>query len=325
MSVSVFADAAERAGFPLDDAQVGAVDALASDSNVYLWGPPGRGKSWLLATYFDAAPTHRKLRVHFHEFFRDLHLAIRRHGNDLPAALDDLVGDADVVCFDEFHVHDPADGIFIARWLPVLLDRGVRVIVTSNYAPHALLPNPLFHDDFLPTIDLIADAFAVTAVDGPVDYRSGRGHTKSSDEAGFAAGRWVVSASAAPHALRTPAAEEERTLTPAGRPIRARRAAGGELWIDFAALCEEATAPSDYRVLAQDFPHWVIAGIPPLNTVGREPMQRFANLVDVLHDRDIVTDFLASVPLDMLYDDARLLADTDRIRSRLGLLRRVVL
>lgn len=176
VNFDVFDTAATELGFTLDDAQRRAGAALATDRNLYLWGPVGRGKSWLMATYFAALPTDRKVRVHFHEFFRDLHLAIRRHRNDLAAALDDLLGGVDVVCFDEFHVHDPADGKFIARLLPALLDRDIRIILTSNYPPHTLLPNPLFHTDFVPTIELIEQALTVVTVDGPADYRTISGH-----------------------------------------------------------------------------------------------------------------------------------------------------
>ena len=78
--MSVFDTTAQELGFALDAAQQRAAEVLAdSDRNVYLWGPVGRGKSWLMATYFAAVPTDRKKRIHFHEFFRDLHLAIRRH------------------------------------------------------------------------------------------------------------------------------------------------------------------------------------------------------------------------------------------------------
>lgn len=322
VDVTVFDSAAEQLGFTLDATQRQAAYALVTaDDGLYLWGPVGRGKSWLMATYFAALPTTRKMRVHFHEFFRDLHLAIRRHRNDLAAALDELLGGLEVVCFDEFHVHDPADGKFIARLLPALLERQIRIVLTSNYPPRSLLPNPLFHDDFVPTIELIEQSLTVVSVDGPLDYRTVSGH-----EVGFAAGWWIDSAS--PEQLTQlglcpPRPDEYRELSPAGHPVHVRRATDACLWIDFADLCERTTAPVDYLALARDFRRWVIADVPDLRTAGREPAQRFANVVDVLYDRDVTPVFLSGTPLAALTDGAPLPVDIERIMSRLGQLRRL--
>ncbi|MFZ4896663.1 cell division protein ZapE [Plantibacter sp. Mn2098] len=85
--------AATAAGFALDPAQRVVAERLAAlgdaviDStpdrplprSLYLWGPAGRGKTWLLDACFDALPTTAKKRVHFHSFFRALHLAIHTH------------------------------------------------------------------------------------------------------------------------------------------------------------------------------------------------------------------------------------------------------
>ena len=315
--MSVFDTTAQELGFALDAAQQRAAEVLAdSDRNVYLWGPVGRGKSWLMATYFAAVPTDRKKRIHFHEFFRDLHLAIRRHRSNLSAALDELLHDVDLLCFDEFHVHDPADGKFIARLMPALLDRRIRVVLTSNYAPRSLLPNPLFHDDFLPTIELIESSLAVVEIDGALDYR-----TTSRHEEGFAAGWWVSPGTAEQRArlgLRSPHPDERRVLTPAGHPVHVRRATGHSLWFDFGELCGTTTAPVDYLALAAHHSDWVIDGVPDLRTVGREPAQRFANVVDVLYDRDVTPIFLADTSVDSLVGGARLPVDIARIVSRLG-------
>lgn len=184
---TVFDEAARSRGFVLDPAQHDAVEQLCHPErpNVYLWGPPGRGKSWLADVYFSAYPGRNKLRVHFHEFFRDLHVELRRHRFDLDAALDHLIGRAELVCFDEFHVHDPADGTFVARLFPALLGRRTRLVLTSNYPPRDLLPNPLFHDGFVPTIELVERCATVVALDGPRDHRLGSDHAK-----GFASGIW---------------------------------------------------------------------------------------------------------------------------------------
>jgi len=320
IDAGVFRTAAQDQGFLLDESQLGAASALAvGTENLYLWGPVGRGKSWLMATYFAALPTNRKMRIHFHEFFRDLHLAIRRHNNNLAAALNELLHDVDLVCFDEFHVHDPADGKFIARLLPALLDRRIRLILTSNYPPRSLMPNPLFHDLFIPTIELIEQSLTTLAVEGPVDYRTMSGH-----EAGFAAGWWVSPDTEEQRqrlGLTSPTADERRTLTPAGHPVYVSRVEDQCIWVDFADLCESTTAPTDYLALTKEFRTWVVGEIPDLRTAGREPAQRFSNVVDVLYDRDITTIFLAATSLKALTDSSQLPVDIDRIKSRLGQLR----
>lgn len=85
--------AASAAGFALDPAQRIVAERLAElgdaivdagrggplPRSLYLWGPAGRGKTWLLDACFDALPTTAKKRVHFHSFFRALHLAIHTH------------------------------------------------------------------------------------------------------------------------------------------------------------------------------------------------------------------------------------------------------
>lgn len=319
---AVFDTAAQQSGFTLDAAQQRAARRLATaERGLYLWGPVGRGKSWLMATYFAALPTERKRRIHFHEFFRDLHPAIRRSRNDLTAALDELLGDLEVVCFDEFHVHDPADGRFVARLLPALFDRDIRVVLTSNYPPRELLPNPLFHDDFVPTIELIEQSLEIVAVHGPLDYRTISGH-----ETGFAAGWWAGAGNSAHLArlgLRPPDPDEHTILHPAGHPVQVRRATDRCLWLDFTDLCERTTAPVDYLALARDHRHWVVDGVPDLRSTGREPAQRFANVVDVLYDRDVTPVFLSTVDLDALVGGSRLPLDIARVESRLGQLRRL--
>ena len=141
---------------------------------VYMWGGVGRGKSFLMDSFYSVVPVVRKTRLHFHEFMRGVH-----------QQLDELKGVADpldevakriakkyrLICFDEFHVSDIADAMILYNLLSALFANGVSFIMTSNYDPDLLYPDGLHRDRMLPTIALLKDKLDVMNVDAGVDYR----------------------------------------------------------------------------------------------------------------------------------------------------------
>jgi cell division protein ZapE len=141
---------------------------------VYMWGGVGRGKSFLMDSFFTVVPVQRKTRLHFHEFMREVH-----------RELEELKGQADpldelarrigkryrVICFDEFHVSDIADAMILYRLLDKLFENRVQFVMTSNYDPDTLYPDGLHRDRMLPAIELIKAKLDVVNVDAGVDYR----------------------------------------------------------------------------------------------------------------------------------------------------------
>ena len=141
---------------------------------VYMWGGVGRGKSFLMDSFYSVVPLVRKTRVHFHEFMRAVH-----------RQLDELKGVADpldevarriakkyrLICFDEFHVSDVADAMLLYNLLNALFENGVSFVMTSNYQPDSLYPDGLHRDRMLPTIALLKDKLDVLNVDSGNDYR----------------------------------------------------------------------------------------------------------------------------------------------------------
>lgn len=330
---TAFTTAAAQRGFRLDDAQRDAAAVLAAlgerltrrfvrrrPGGVYLYGPAGRGKTFLADTFCDAIAVPA-LRVHCHAFFDRLHGAVFRCGS-VEAAVAELIGHARLVVFDEFHVATPGDAALVTRLLDVLADRRVALVATSNDHPDELLPDPLYHHLFLPGIAVIKRRLDVVAVAGSTDHR-----TRGGPAGGFGGVHVrctgpgdVVAAGLAP-----PSAEERAQVRVTGRTLPALAvradssvpAVNGEVWFDFGELCERPTSTHDYLALAERFGTWVLSGVrPPRSTDG---WQRLVNLVDVLHDRGRTLHLIADRSLPELL--AHRPQGTDRTASRLGLLR----
>ncbi|WP_433592618.1 cell division protein ZapE [Nocardia sp. CA-145437] len=273
---------------------------------LYLYGGPGRGKTMLMNRFFESVRTTRKRRYHFHAFFARLNAGIHEYGS-IDASAAALLGDAELICFDEFHVHDSGDARLVARLLDTLFARHITLVVTSNYPPHDLLPNPYLHPLFAPTIDRILEHLDVVSVNGPTDYRTlGGRHT------GFAAGHYVVGACPETGAVDLPVAH---------RQLHARTIENGVITVDFAELCGIPVSAADFLELTADLHTWVVCDVPPLGTVPPDWVMRFVNLVDVLYDADLELSVFAEVPLAELGGEVRRVPDLYRTLSRLGELR----
>ncbi|MEP9395300.1 cell division protein ZapE [Gordonia sp. VNK1] len=310
IGLEVFEFASRRDGFALDASQIRAALELTGDAGLYLVGPPGSGKTWLMDTYVTALAPKSPRRVHWHEFVATLHVLIRDHGG-IDGAIHHLLAGVAVLCFDEVHIHDRADGIFLHRLMQQASDIGVRLIFTSNTHPDDLMPHPLFHHEFLPTIDLIHTTCRTIEFDTGVDYRQFARHAT-----GFASGRWLVASS-------TPDRHERARVTVRGRALATIGSAeSGSVTADFGEICGRPFGAIDYLELVQRHDTWMVTGVPTLASAGREPAQRFVHLVDVLYDHDCPLTIVSPVDLSHVGAGApRAVTGVPRLLSRLSALR----
>ncbi len=108
---------------------------------LYLWGGVGRGKSFLMDTFFDSVPIERKSRVHFHRFMQDIHHRLRDlqgEENPLLQIARDSRRQLRLLCLDEFHVTDIGDAMLMRNLLQGLFDQGLVLVTTSNQEPDDL-------------------------------------------------------------------------------------------------------------------------------------------------------------------------------------------
>ncbi len=85
----------------------------------------------------------------------------------------------------------------------------------------------------------------------------------------------------------------------------------------FDELCDTPKSTSDYLAMVENRDGLVVTGVPRLIDIGSYAVQRFCNLVDVLHDRDIRTHFYSEVDVTAVAEKCTGL-DIDRTISRLS-------
>ncbi len=338
------AELAQR-GYTADPAQLRAVDALErcagewaafkeKRSNafkklinhpevprgVYMYGGVGRGKSFLMDCFFNAVPLKRKVRLHFHEFMREVHRELADlHGTSDP--LDELgrrmAKRYKLLCFDEFHVADITDAMILYRLLKALFDNGVGFITTSNFRPDDLYPDGLHRDRILPAIALLNEQLEVVNVDNGTDYRRKTMeqvklyHTPLGPEAD-------AEMAEAFNSLAESHDDEDPVLHIEQREITARRKAGGVVWFDFHTLCGGPRSQNDYLEIATQFHTVLLSDVPVMAVRQASEARRFTWLVDVLYDRRVKLIMSAEAVPEELYTAGPLAHEFPRTASRLS-------
>ncbi|CAB3784875.1 Cell division protein ZapE [Pararobbsia alpina] len=285
---------------------------------IYLWGGVGRGKSFLMDSFFACVPVQRKTRLHFHEFMREVHRQLQElKGRADP--LDELARRVAkryrLICFDEFHVSDVADAMILYKLLQGLFENGVQFVMTSNYAPDDLYPDGLHRDRILPAIELLNGRLDVLNVDAGIDYRQ---QTLAQVQAyltplGANADKALRKAFASLAAVP----DESPLLHIEQRELRALRKADGVVWFDFATLCGGPRSQNDYLELASRFHAVIVSDVPQMSPRMASEARRFTWLIDVLYDHKVKLLMSAEVPAVDLYPEGKMANEFARTVSRI--------
>ena len=287
---------------------------------IYLWGGVGRGKSFLMDCFYAASPLEKKIRIHFHEFMREVHRELHELSG-LADPLDELAIRISkryrLICFDEFHINDIADAMILYRLLTALFEDRVQFVMTSNYRPDQLYPNGLHRDRLIPAIKLLESQLDIMNVDAGSDYRRVQ--------------MAQVEAYLTPLNEQTDVALKEMYLTLIGnqpenacpilyiesRQLRPLYMADGVVWFDFQTLCCGPRSQNDYLEIANQFHTVILSGVPYMPPRMTNEARRFIWLIDVLYDHKIKLIISAEVPVGDLYTEGQITGEFSRTVSRL--------
>lgn len=352
--------AIDEQGFVADQAQLQAARALqqcqqdlaapprrtSAVPGVYLWGPVGRGKTWLMDQF------HRGLQVparrqHFHHFMRWVHARLFQltgTANPIQALVRELGREVRVLCIDELFISDIGDVMILGPLLQALFQEGVVLVLTSNQPPEQLYAEGYNRNQLLPAIAAINRCMQVVSVDGGQDHRL---------HPGAAHPRYWIGVPGQPSALREVFARltagqaiSSEPLTLGHRTLVVKQRSPCVLCCSYAALCEQPLAAADFIQLCDRFSAILLSEVPRLGGVQREakiargtedgvervaagdrqlPMlaahddgvRRFIALVDECYDRRVPLYLEAEVALTELYTEGYLAFAFRRTLSRL--------
>lgn len=286
---------------------------------IYLYGPVGRGKTYLVDAFFAELPFEEKRRQHFHHFMRYAHREMRRR-KDAEDPLRQIAREqarhVRVLCLDEFAVNDIADAMILGRLLEALSEEGVTLVATSNEHPDELYHEGLQRQRFLPTIDFLKMNLEVLSLDGAQDYRlefleqADIYHVPPGEEADR------ILDDAFDH-VAPEAGSRRSEVQVEGRRIPARRLGDGVVWFDFDALCRGPRSQNDYIEIAHCFHTVLVSSIPIMDDHTNDEARRFINLIDELYERRVNLVCSAEADAEALYQGERLAFEFRRTISRL--------
>ena len=296
---------------------------------LYIWGSVGRGKTMLMDLFHENLGDEIKAkRLHFHEFMRDVHdflHDLRQKQDDGSKAAresrmsqyaDKIRKEADVLCFDEFHVTDIGDAMILGGLFSALFDRGIAVVATSNWPPERLYEGGLQRDRFIPFIDLIKDRMKVMELSGSLDYRA---------EVLREAGTYFYPLSAVTkgrmddlfrHVTQNEMPKKD-IVNVKGREIEVSQAVGDVARFTFAELCERPRGANDYLAIAEKYHTVFLDRLPKFAYDRRNEVKRFMTLIDAFYDQGVKLIIWADAPVDHLYRGDDYEFEFERTVSRL--------
>ncbi len=296
-----------------------------SPRGMYIYGPPGRGKSMLMDLFYETTPIAKRRRVHVHPFMQEVQQKLhkwRQEGggkqaeDPLPRLAKEISETSSLLCFDEFQVEAVVDAMILQRLFKAMFEFGVTVVATSNTAPDDLYAGGLQRERFLPFIDLLKEQMQVVKLVSETDYR--RDRLKSVGVYHFPLGKKAQNALDDAFLRLTDGAEGEAdSVGVHGRTIPVPKAARGVAYFPFAELCDKPLGPADYWSIACQYQTVIVSDIPFFTPDDRNIAKRFATLIETLYEQKTKLVCSAAALPDHLYPDGDGAGIFTRVASRL--------
>ena len=299
--------------------KVYAKPQIKTIKGIYFWGGVGRGKTYLVDTFFDCLPFENKSRVHFHRFMHRVHQELKGlngQSDPLKIIAKRFAQESCIICFDEFFVSDITDAMILGTLFEELFSHNVILVATSNIIPNELYRNGLQRERFLPAIKLINEHTKIINVDSGVDYRlrtleqAEIYHYPLDDGADENLKDYFSR-------LSTELGKKNTDIEINNRQLPTVEVSDGVVHFNFSVLCETARSQSDYMEISRLYHTVLLANVTQMSSETDDSTRRFIALVDEFYERNVKLIISAEVALEQLYTGGRLTFEFKRCLSRL--------
>ncbi|MDI9818905.1 MULTISPECIES: cell division protein ZapE [unclassified Legionella] len=290
----------------------------SSRTGIYLYGPVGVGKTYLMDLFYQHNPQRQKARFHFHHFMQQIDSQLRRlqgQKDPIRRIAAQLGKTTRLLCFDEFLVHDVAHAMILAELLQALFAQGIILVATSNIAPDDLYLNGIQRARFLPAIELIKTHCEVLSLGNKRDYRLGREALVTAYL--YPLGPTTESILSEQFNAISGKTREAGTLTIQNREVPFLKCSERALWFDFNQICNLPRSQLDYLEIAERFDTVFVSNVPALTAKDTVHAILLIHFVDVMYDRGIRLVISAAVPVEQLYIEGEMSQAFKRTLSRL--------
>ena len=286
---------------------------------LYFWGGVGRGKTYLVDTFYECLPFKAKMRIHFHRFMHRVHQELKTlsgQADPLKTIAKRFAKETKVICFDEFFVSDITDAMILGTLMEELFTHGIVLVATSNIIPDDLYRNGLQRARFLPAIELINQNTRIVNVDSGVDYRlrtleqAEIYHFPLDNQANKNLHKYFSQ-------LAPELGVENQAIEIESRQIPTLHYADGVVMFEFRAICDGPRSQTDYMELSRLYHTVLIANVEQMGQATDDIARRFIAMVDEFYERNVKLILSAEVSMETLYSDGQLSFEFRRCLSRL--------
>lgn len=285
---------------------------------LYLMGPVGAGKTYLMDLFYENITIKRKARFHFHHFMQQIDKKLRQlqgHANPVALVVKQLSKQVKVLCLDEFLVNDVAYAMILAELLKELFKKRIVLVVTTNTEVDLLYKDGVSRERFKPAINLIKKNCKIVTIHSKNDYRLGRHEEVRTyfypldlNSQNMLEQQFQNLA----HSI-----DECKEIYILNRPINIVKASKNIIWFKFFDICNIPRCQLDYLEISDKFDTIFISEIPILSKNSTIQTILFMHFIDVAYDRGMRLFLSAEVSVDNLYIEGELFEPFKRTVSRL--------